>query len=108
MNTGLNANLVSNPSALSKSLTAQFHKEAVAKGWPANLAELVTIKVTNNGIVASYPDKQATAIEDLEYGTVKTHPLAILRTFIDKHEAEVFNHLVEGTTDYLFSKGILP
>ena len=64
-------------------LTQDLRKLALNSGWPARLAEALTLVTKeDNELIIEYPDNLKQAIEDMEYGTPATFPNAVLRKFI--------------------------
>jgi hypothetical protein len=99
--TGLSHTAVSSEAA---PLTADLRKLALNSGWPAKLAEALTL-VTNgdNELSIEYPDNLKQAIEDMEYGSAAgSFPNAIIRKFIREANSRATNYVDAGILEKLF------
>lgn len=81
-------------------LTPLLKLKATLAGWPSYIINEISIDEEDDVLFVDYPDHYARQIEDLEYGTQKTAPNAVLRTFLNHYQNEVSdfseNVIVDG------------
>lgn len=94
--------------SLEPSLTTELRKDAISSGWPANLANYLSVIVSGDSLLVQYDDSVAEQIEDLEYGTGSQSPKPVMRKFVYKHETTLSNVIAEASVDHLFDTEVLP
>lgn len=74
---------------LETKLTREIRLAAIRAGWDKNLVKNLNVKVKADDIVVTYPDSDAEAIENLEYGTKLTSPRPVFRAFMNKRTQQI-------------------
>ena len=100
----LTASLVSDE----KTLTRELRKNALAAGWPKEIARILEVHITDNGINVSYPESMIEAVEDLEYGTELRPPTSVFRMFDERNKDELLTTLSESSINYLVDMDVIP
>jgi len=93
---------------INSQLTRLLRQDALEAEWPNNIVKNLKVSIDGVNIVINYPDKLATSIEDLEYGTPNESPKPIFRRFINRHGKFIAQNLREWSVDYLVDQGIIP
>jgi hypothetical protein len=63
--------------------TKALQKYCVENGWPAEVANNLSIQNDGSKYTVYYPPYLISKINDLEYGTQSTQPSGVLRRFLD-------------------------
>lgn len=71
-------------------LTNLLHSLAQASGWPEDLANSLSLSLSNGyELSVEYPDELVHQIENLEYGSFQGLPNAVIRPFIFRAPAYI-------------------
>jgi hypothetical protein len=62
-------------------LSAEVQSSAEKAGWPKDVASSLSVKSLNGLVFLDYPDHLSNQIMDLEYGTLSSQPVAVIRNF---------------------------
>lgn len=87
-----------------KRLTPEFRSTALLSGWPYDIVSQITIEERDGDLFVQYPDEIASRVEDLEYGTQKSAPNAVIRVFMDSHAGptnDIFDSAFENVISSL-------
>jgi len=69
-----------------KELTLELRELAVAAGWPADVANSLSVTLSEGSLNIDYPENMDKKIQDLEYGNAATPPKTVLRKFMYRTE----------------------
>lgn len=70
-------------------LSGELRSSAASAGWPANIAQFMTVEMKNNSIEITYPDEFRDVIHELEYGTETRRPTAVIRRFMNRMDSKL-------------------
>ena len=93
--------------SLEPKLTREVRAAAIKAGWPKEVAKVLSVKVEDDAIDVTYPDKYADQIGDLEYGTRTTGPKPVFRMFAKKHAKTVSEAMEKWVMTQLTKSGPL-
>jgi hypothetical protein len=82
-------------------LTPEFRDLALAAGWPSNIVFQISVEFFEGALYIDYPEELKEEVEDLEYGTPKSAPNAVIRPFMARYEdniGDIFSSAFEGVT----------
>lgn len=91
--------------ALTSSLTVELRKKADTAGWPSHLTSSLNVVGEDGVIFVSYPEEFKNDIEDLEFGTMNTPPVSVIRPFIYQASSEVAWALKNELAEDVFENG---
>lgn len=91
--------------SLEPKLTREVRLAAIKAGWPKEVAKVLNVKVADDSINVTYPDKYADQIGDLEYGTRTTGPKPVFRMFVKKHTKTVAETMEKWVMSQLSKAG---
>lgn len=86
---------------LESKLSRGLVKQALLAKWPKEHALALRVKVTKTHIEVVYPEAQAEAIEDLEYGNGATSPSPVFRNFVKNNKSVIENALSDAAIEWL-------
>lgn len=70
-------------------LTPEFRQLALNAGWPAGVVLQMTVEAFEGALYVDYPEELKDEVEDLEYGTPKSAPNAVIRPFMARYEDNI-------------------
>jgi hypothetical protein len=89
-------------------LTKLLKEDARTAGWPLPLIKTLKVAVEEFKVVVYYPEKYEAEIENLEYGTEDSAPLAVFRRYMNKHGNIIFDKLANWSVNLLVEKDVFP
>jgi len=83
-----------------------FKESADQHGWPSDISSKMTIRVDSAGVHVEYEPDLEKAIQDLEYGDLKSRPKAALRNFSAESDRIIDLIYANKGIDHLIDKGV--
>jgi len=108
MNIEFKASASKSLKGISPQLTVLLKEDARRAQWPNDIVNRLKVTIEDLNIVIYYPEKFASKVEDLEYGTQSDSPQSIFRLFITKHGDTISNSMAEWSVDHLISQDLIP
>lgn len=91
---------------LESKLSRSLVKQALQANWPKEHALALRVKVSRSQIDVVYPEAQAEAIEDLEYGNGATSPNPVFRNFVKNNKAAIEDAISDAAVEWLEKQGV--
>lgn len=71
------------------SLAGDLRKSASRSGWPAHLANALSVEFDNSTFRVAYPEELQSDIQAWEYGTEGRRPNAVMRRFSNRLDSKL-------------------
>lgn len=92
-------------STVAGSLTDDLQSYASDAGWPVHLVSSLSVKNEDGVISIEYPDTMSKDILDLEFGTTKSSPTAVLRKFVTRNQKGIVDLTVDEYASWFLNTG---